>query len=362
MRVFFGLFCMVLMVGCSSDLNSLGGRNKTFEQVEVPQAPDYSRSDAWAASIAAPGASSSLPAGVVNRDVSKDVDVFYIHPTTYRSVKFWNQDIADDKVNAWTDASVVAYQAGVFNECCRIFVPRYRQASMKASKDYLMQGDGAKAYTLAYKDIQNAFSYYMTNENQGQPFIIAGHSQGGLLAYRLLRDYIDGTDLEARMIAAYVIGIDVVEGDFGKTYNSLIPCQTPKQTSCILSWNAVTPEADIEAMLKFSGARYASRYKTEDGRSPICINPVTFDSSRPKSSREQSKGAVVGTPSFEKMGNLLSGSVAAACDRGYLIVDMDEELQLTALEGGSLHYHEYGLFYKDIRDNILERIAAFKAD
>src|SRR3546814_13240872 len=63
--------------------------------------------------------------------------------------------MADAATRRWTDLSVTARQASLFDACCRRFMPRYRQASSRAFAARL--GDGAKAYALAYGDVLRAF-------------------------------------------------------------------------------------------------------------------------------------------------------------------------------------------------------------
>ncbi len=68
------------------------------------------------------------------------------------------------------------------------------------------------------------------------------------------------------MVAAYVIGLDLTEGNLGRTYPHLLPCTSPRaQTGCVMAWNAVAPEADLTMFRRFAGARYAARYGTEEG-------------------------------------------------------------------------------------------------
>jgi len=38
----------------------------------------------------------------------------------------------------------------------------------------------------------------------------------------------------------------------------------------------------------------------------------------------------------------------------------DPALDLQPLPGGSMHFHDFGLFYADIRHNVAQRIAAFQ--
>lgn len=334
---------------------------QSFESQTPPPAPDYAQSTSWAVLPSNPGLGLSTPPNSPTaNNAAKDVNVFYIHPTTYKTQTQWNQDVADEVANKWTNESVIARQATAFNACCEIYAPYYRQASFLATKDQGLQGDGGKAFDLAYSDVLRAFDEFIEAHNDGRPFILAGHSQGAEHSYRLLRDRIDGKPLKEKMVAAYVVGLDLAEGAFGQEYKDLEVCQTPNQTKCVVGWNAVNTDANLAFYKSFAGQRYVDKFGTEEGRSPVCINPLTFDASQPSGDKSKSLGAVSGTPGFGSMEKLIPNSVSAKCDSGFLVTDYADELGLEPLPGGSLHYHDFSLFYQNIKENAAERIAAFR--
>ena len=152
----------------------------------------------------------SLPQDMAAPKGLRGVDVFWIHPTTTRSQTEYNHDPLDPQVLKWTEESAVQRQGSAFSACCRILAPRYRAATTKALAD---PANREKAFALAYSDVERAFDWYMAHENRGRPFIISGHSQGGAHTTSLLEKRIKGTKLQRRMVAAYVIGINLMEGD-----------------------------------------------------------------------------------------------------------------------------------------------------
>ncbi|TXS92021.1 DUF3089 domain-containing protein [Parahaliea maris] len=327
-----------------------------FAEQVPPDAPDYRNSASWAALPEAPGASAAIPPGASPVSAERPADVFYVHPTTDLSSERWNQDVADAATNAWTDVSVIARQASVFNACCQVYAPRYRQASMLGVRSSGPGREGENAYDLAYTDILRAFDDYIEHRNHGRPFILAGHSQGGLMVYRLLRDRIDSRPLQARLVAAYAIGVDLMEGDFGRSFQTLSVCAEPAQTACVLSWNAGTREVNLDQYQSLAGSRYAHEYQTQEGRRGVCVNPLTFRASQPAAPATSSLGAVPGKPGEGAPRALVAGGVAAHCQRGFLVVDVDPALELASLPGGSMHYHDFGLFYEDVRRNAQLRV------
>lgn len=322
-------------------------------QAEVP---DYALAVNWAAGPGGPGAGAALPVGATPAAKAPGVDVFFVHPTTFASETAFNQDVADAKANAWVDASSIARQASAFSGCCRVFAPRYRQASLKALRGTAAERDAA--YALAYGDVERAFDAFL-KLNKGRPFILAGHSQGGLHVATLLEKRIDGTPLAGRMVAAYAIGFNLAEGDFGLRYKSLKACATRADTGCVLQWNAVLPELDLAAGEARSEAGFVAKHGDVAGRRTLCVNPVSFEAGRPETDRAQSLGAVPGDPGAGPLQPLVAGAVAAKCDRGFLVVTPDAALGLKPLPGGSMHYHDFGLFWADVRADAVRRSEAF---
>lgn len=318
--------------------------------------PDYADSANWAARAADEGAAAQVAPGASPRRAVRRVDVFYIHPTTDRSRERHNASLDDAAVNAWTDASVIARQAGAFNRCCRVFAPRYRQATIGAN----YAGGAARdaAFALAYADVIRAFDRYLAEDNGGRPFILAGHSQGAAHLERLLAERIDGTPLRRRLVAAYVIGIGLAEGQFGRTFRSLPVCSKPRQTGCVVHWNTMLASGD-KTSADFARKAYRARFGTDQGSTMLCVNPLTFDRAAPSASRKEAKGAVPGAPGAQPMRMLQSRAVAAKCEDGLLLVEPDAGLDLEALPGGSMHYHDIGLFYADVRANADARAQAF---
>ncbi len=177
-----------------------------FDEVPPPTPPDYADPACWAAHPHRPSKAHFTPedTGLRDEQATARADVFYLHPTSYFGRDSWNASLDDAGANEWVDELMVPGQASVFNGCCRIFAPRYRQATFYA---FVERGkNGRRALELAYRDVARAFAYYIEHHNAGRPFFIAGHSQGTLHAIRLLEERIDDAPLAQRMVAAYVMG------------------------------------------------------------------------------------------------------------------------------------------------------------
>lgn len=184
----FTLFSVVFLLSCN--------KYKAFQGRYIFKSesgrPVYDSLDYWAAHPWKWDPSDSVPKPLRNELRDSMVDVFFLHPTTYTTKsrnKKLNAAIDDSYINAKTDYSSILYQASVFNQQCRVFAPRYRQAHIGNffSKDETVRQE---AFAIAYADIKAAFTHYLNYWNNGRPIIIAAHSQGSFLAEKLLKEFL----------------------------------------------------------------------------------------------------------------------------------------------------------------------------
>ena len=303
----------------------------------APPPPHYARAQSWALREVKLG--------------GREADLFYIHPTTFRAQR-WNQDLSDPVARAWVDVSVTERQASAFAGCCRRFMPRYRQASSRAFVE--RDGEGARAYDLAYRDVRVAFRTYLAHYNRGRPFIVAGHSQGALHGLRLIREEIAGKPLMGRLIVAYLPGVGI---PLGALPAELPPCATPDATGCIVSWNSFTQDADVAGYVARSVRDYGAV-----GRDPalLCVNPLTFSRAKPEAGFDSSMGALPGPAAEGPPPPLVPNAVAAACKDGVLRVTPRAELSVERLPGGNLHMNDIAFFWADIASNARLRVAAWR--
>ena len=304
-----------------------------FSETPPPAAPDYSNPLHWAALPDRDDLADTVPADGVNRQDTAPVDVFFLHPTTFLSPDAWNQTLDDPATNQATDRMVMAGQASVFNECCRVFAPRYRQATLAAFFD---EGDsGPLALDLAFEDVVAAFRYYVTHFNEGRPFVLAGHSQGSRHADYLMAEEIVGTPLADRMVAAYPIGFQI-DGS-----NGVPVCETPEQTGCQVTWNSVGPAA-------------AGLLQAPDN---ICVNPLTWQIDGTGAAHDVNLGAV----NLSGSDVVEAGVADARCTDGMLLVTDIRSGNYSARPLGRDNYHifDYALFYMNIRENVRTQVDAF---
>ncbi|MFI5133593.1 MAG: DUF3089 domain-containing protein [Chitinophagales bacterium] len=230
LSVFLIIICITLFFSCSDKYLAFKS-HYTFKSANGK--PDYSDLNYWAAHPWKHDPSDSIPKPLQNDSKDSSVDVFFLHPTTYTKKlksKNLNADIDDSYINAKTDYSTILYQASVFNYRCRVFAPRYRQAHI--STFFISDtAKATKAFDIAYEDLKTAFEYYLQHWNNGRPIIIAAHSQGSMLAERLLKDFFENKPLQKKLVVAYIAGWPVPKEYFA----SLKMCTDSLQTGCLCS-------------------------------------------------------------------------------------------------------------------------------
>ncbi|NNM94102.1 MAG: DUF3089 domain-containing protein [Bacteroidia bacterium] len=311
-----------------------------FEHYTPPPAPDYSKDECWAAlPWKHSTADTVLPGtGVTNCQDSAKADVFFIYPTLYFGSRSWNADVYDKKLNRKIEQTSIAQQASVFNGSCKIYIPRYRQATLYAFLD--KKDNGVKALNLAYSDVSRAFKYYMEHFNHGRPVIIAGHSQGSLMAYRLLKEFFDTTALRNKLVAAYPIGYRLCRDSL----KNIPPGDSATQTGCCITWNSV----------RWGGLKNKTMSKHFSG---ICINPLSWKEDTAFCSDSLNKGSLVYTWGF-KIKGLAPHIAGAMCRNGELWIKNSPKAHIFSIKG-SYHIFDYSLFYMNLRDNVRQRVEAY---
>ena len=329
----------------------------------TPPAPDYSRPHTWAAWPGRPSDADIVAPGLTDAGLpeTEKADVFFIHPTTYLTGTAANARYDESGLTSTQiDRGVLRFQASVFNACCHIYAPHYRQAHIRAFVG-ASDAESQAAFELAYSDVARAFDYYLQHENQGRPFIIASHSQGSLHAMRLLQERIAGRPLQRQLVAAYVIGYEIPQEIEGAG----VPiCRSATQTGCLINWNTVKESADESSREKTRLIWLAGRYQPAGGRPLFCVNPLDWQVGT-TAAPDLNLGALPAVGPQSAMLPPVAALTGARCEGGVLRVSIPFSKRhgfadlLTLM--GSYHVFDYNLFYTNIRLNARDRIRAFRA-
>lgn len=330
----------VLLVSCSNKYHKFVSNYAFTNPLGTP---DYSNPDYWAAHPGKKDPSDSIPLPLrEGYRPDSTVDVFFVYPTTYTDKQKslgWNAPIDNAELNAKTDYSSILYQASVFNEAGKVYSPRYRQANFYCyfPKTKADTTQALAAFELAYEDVKTAFLYYMQHDNKGRPIIIASHSQGTTHTKRLLKEFFDGKELQNQLVAAYLAGMQV-EPDY---FTSIQPCNTPDQTGCFCSWRTFREG-------------YKPDYVLSEKDTAVVTNPLTWNKNKPQAERSDNPGGLL--LNFNK---LIKGVTNAKINSGVLWTEKPHFFGNLLFTTKNYHVADINLFYKSIRDNAKQRVAAF---
>ena len=316
------------VTGCKISYNTYD-----FDKSPEIVKPNYSDKDSWAV------LPENIPdeISIFNIDENKkEADVFYIYPTLIDSKNqrewnsdIWNEDIRNDVINR-----PVKYQASAWLDAGNLYVPYYRQAHIRVFNDKF-RVDGDKALNLAYNDIKEAFTYYLENFNNDKPFIIASHSQGTVHAKRLIAEFIDGKELQKKLIAAYLVGIKVFEDEF----KSIKPMNSANETGGFVTWNT----------FKFN--KYPRKDNYENWfKGGVTTNPITWDDSK-ETKKDLHKGLLYRDLKIFSQNidiKLIDGIVWST------VPNVPGKILLQTVR--SYHFADINLFWVDIRENAKLRV------
>ena len=267
--------------------------------------------------------------------MGKDVDLFYVVPTCV-----WDytdslgqtrhhMDIFNAEQRALVNPSIQLAKS-VLADSCNFFSPYYRQISM----DSWLTLDTAlieERFKLAYQDVADAFHYYMEHDNQGKPFILAGHSQGAKAVIELLKREMT-PDISRKLIATYAIGYTVTPEELAN-YPTLRPAQDSIDTGVLIGFNSVTRPEAVSPLFRDN---------------VVCINPVNW------------RTDATPAPSYQGFTVSLDTTIHTL-----IVTGIDEEQYFipsveTLLPKGNLHVQEFNLYNEDLRKNVLQRIRAYR--
>lgn len=396
---------------------------REFAREEEPTPPDYQRAEHWAARPEIPRKSTVEPAGGSERSAHMPAvssphqhsgpgdgpselqcDVFYVHPTMHLSGESWNAPLDHERINELVNELVVPGQASAFARTCRVFAPRYRQATLYS---FLGGNESCRAaLELAYSDVRAAFEHYLEHDNQGRPFFLASHSQGSCHAIRLLEECVESRpEVFERMICAYVLGYTVPRDKFepaagrSPAFSNLKPSAGPHDLHCVVAWDTYghrggplqrsdraevwysgqPPQGEESAPSPTSVGYWRRRADLE----VLGIHPFTFDRRSGWVSHQHHLGAVrpklAATISplalffskkplgvrLKQLSEPYPQLVAAALgEDGYLFITEPPAagFQRAVMPGRNFHNHDWGLFYCDLEANIAARAQQYLAD
>ncbi len=274
----------------------------------------------------------------------KEADVFLICPTVDTKSEY-NMSMTNDKVKA-SFLGALNMERGIYEDSARLYAPYYEQASLKVYA--LDDKQEAETYlALAYEDVADAFSYYLENENDGRPIILAGFSQGADMCYRLMEEYFGDAKLKEKLVAVYAIGWPLTE-DMTREYPQMKAAESEDDTGVIISFECESEDVQ-ESFIVPADTKMLS------------INPLNWRTDGTPASKEENKGAC-----FTDYSGNIKSEIAGLCGayidetRGTLkVTDIqaaDYPPVVPGLPDGEYHVYDYQFFFRNLQENVKVRV------
>jgi hypothetical protein len=271
---------------------------------------DYSRADSW---LCRPDAATdacrvNIDTTVVAADGSTRIepfkaatapafDCFYVYPTVSLDTSTYS-----DLTPGPEEFNVVRSQLARFGAECRLFAPMYRQFTLGALRARMSGGAPAAANGSPQdpnNDIDDAWRWYLENENKGRGVVLIGHSQGSGQLIRLIAAQIDGKPAQDKLISAMILGMSVqtpAGADTGGSFKSIPVCRSADQSGCVISYSTFRDTLPPSANASFG--------RGVNGMEAVCTNPAALDGSAatdpkayfPTADKTWAKGVTIATP------------------------------------------------------------------
>lgn len=327
-----------------------------FDDTPVPAAPDYSDARYWAALPDRADSADWVPhdSGYADAQATAPADVFFVHPTAAFYGDMWVAGFDNWLHILAVDYGILPQHTSAFNAAGRIYAPRYRSVRMPIwfSED---RDSVAKATDFAYRDVKQAFEYYLQHWNNGRPIIIVSHSQGTLHTIRLLRELFEDQPLQEKLVAAYLIGNTIPDVPW---FTQIPLCSSAGQTGCYVTWNTMLDGGDPHHWVGEKGLE-----KIE------CVNPLSWKADTVAVGKEANPGSIPMmdvNAMFNRLPLMRSQVVGARCgEEGMLwIAEKPQVPGYTAalFPGGSYHTYDINFYYASIRENAVLRTQNYLAE
>ena len=300
-------------------------------EAETSASVDYSSADNW------------VYFGVGD---DKDVDLFLVCPT----VDTLDEEFMslDNDVMKGYFAGALEMERGLYEDSTRMYAPYYRQMALNGYK--LDTAERERRLAIAYKDVSDAFAYYLENENDGRPIILAGFSQGADMVYRLMEEYFGSEEMQQKLVAAYPIGWACTE-DMVKEYPQIRPAQSADDLGVVISFDCEAPEVTDTII-------------NPAGQKAYCINPLNWKTDSTPADKSLNIGS-----RFMKSSGKIKGESEQLCgcyideERGVLkvteVTPAEYPAVLDILPEGSYHLYDYQFFFKNLQENVKHRVELY---
>ena len=232
------------------------------------------------------------------------VDCFYVYPT----VSGQKTLVANRNIDA-EERAIAVTQASRFSQVCRVFAPIYRQATLAAINGATSPGAKNTKVNIdvGYQDVLAAWNDYLAHDNHGRGVVLLGHSQGAGVLTQLMKQEIDPSPAERRLLVSAVIlggNVTVKQGsDVGGDFRHIPACRSFTQTGCVVAYSSFLAPPPANSLFGRPGTGPRAGQAQGADLQVLCVNPAapsgggaSIDAYFPTARFPGLLGTVAGTP------------------------------------------------------------------
>ena len=303
--------------------------------------PEYSNEDNWLALPTKKDTADWLLEGEVDNQSQAKADVFFVHPTTYFAKSPWNDPLSGHG-KYFPTSNTLRDNATVFNKCCRIYAPVYRQMAIGGFMGNHNQR--LRSLDFAYKDVERAFDFYLKHYNNGRPIILSSQSQGTDHIVKLLIRRFSGKPLRKKLISAWLLGRPITKQSIKAVIPDIPICSTLEEVGCINGWMTFARGYKIDQEKSRTIQLIENDITHVPGGEVLCTNPTGWRS------KDQIGTTTRVHVDEEGQKLILKGELLKVlCEDGGLRIE--PAFYYPVGSGKNYHVFDSAMFYKSIREN-----------
>ena len=276
----------------------------------------------------------------------KDVDLFLVCPTV-DTLDEENMSLENEVMKKYFEGAL-NMERGIYEESARMYAPYYRQAAMDSYTQEAAERD--RRLEFGYRDVSDAFAYYLEHENNGRPIILAGFSQGADMCYRLMGEYFGKEEMQEKLVACYAIGWACTD-ELMQKYPQIVPAESADDLGVVISFDCEAPEV-TETFVNPAGQKAHS------------INPLNWKTDGTPVDKSENLGAC-----FTGYDGKIASEAAQLCgcyideERGTLkVTDVTPEeypAKIDIFPEGAYHIYDYQFFFRNLQENVGHRVELY---
>ena len=276
----------------------------------------------------------------------KDVDLFLVCPTV-DTLDEENMSLENEVMKKYFEGAL-NMERGIYEESARMYAPYYRQAAMNSYTQEAAERD--RRLEFGYRDVSDAFAYYLEHENNGRPIILAGFSQGADMCYRLMGEYFGKEEMQEKLVACYAIGWACTD-ELMQKYPQIVPAESADDLGVVISFDCEAPEV-TETFVNPAGQKAHS------------INPLNWKTDGTPADKSENLGAC-----FTGYDGKIASEAAQLCgcyideERGTLkVTDVTPEeypAKIDIFPEGAYHIYDYQFFFRNLQENVGHRVELY---